>query len=720
MGTQLTNVMGTSTNAFRKLAQSVRNVLELQVSAPPPVDFERIEAIIKLSQHRFIAFDIFDTLVTRSVNPEDVKLLAADRLIRRLAVNTISARGFYRLRRQAEVEVSRRTFDDCHDFEFRFAEVSKWLFDRLVTNAHLGTTLVEAQFCNEMLSCELAVESSVLKVINPMRAAFQVAHDIGKNVILVSDFYLPAQHLLELLKPFGIVVDCNAIFVSCDYRASKRSGRLYDILLAKLGIAPSQVLMLGDNYVSDVQQACAKGLDAVRAVDSKRRTLYKSRATTTVYRASKKAILRETMSQCRASPDPFGSAIAPALLSFVAKLYSEARRRRFRHLFFLSREGETLRRLFETFQNSLGLSGDDRIQTHYLLVSRRSTYVASLNALEEERFEDLALFYPHMSFSDFLRSLSFTDFEIQAFSTELGITTRTPLGFSQEDPIVARLRQSSGFRRAYEARRLSTRSHLLAHIRQFEVSYDDHPLVLVDVGWKGSIQDFLRAALPTEIAIMGLYFGHIDVGQQRENKFGLMLRNTPTPTRYYRTYNENRTVFELVLCADHGSVVGYDARPDGKVDVVLEQWTDERDQTPGALWRQAVLERFQELCTMRNRFVIEASEWDKFAASQFARLVFRPWVREAQALATARHHENFGVFFTRQCASNEHPTFRQRWNFCVSLLRSPKVALSATHWPAYSIYRHTNLIGACAYRGWRHLQDWRRAALGETSPGATP
>jgi hypothetical protein len=325
-----------------------------------------------------------------------------------------------------------------------------------------------------------------------------------------------------------------------------------------------------------------------------------------------------------------------------------------------------------------------------------------------------------MSFGDFLRSLCFPELEIHAFSTELGITTRTPLDLSQEDPIVARLRQSSSFRRAYEARRLSTRSHLLTYIQQFEVSYDDHPLVLVDIGWKGSIQDFLRAALPTEIEIIGLYFGQIDVGQQMENKFGLMLRNSPTPTRYYRTYNENRTIFELALCADHGSVVGYYARPDGKVDAILDEWTDRsHHQTPSALWRQAVLERFQELCSLRNRFVIETSRWDAFAASQFARLVFRPWASEAQALATARHQENFGVFFTTQCASNEHPTFRQRWNFCSSLLRSPKVVLSATHWPAYSIYRHTNLIGACAYRVWRRLQDWRKVAPDEPTPGAT-
>ena len=254
-------------------------------------------------------------------------------------------------------------------------------------------------------------------------------------------------------------------------------------------------------------------------------------------------------------------AIVPSLYLFIERLYSTARRSGLRDLCFLAREGEPLRTMFDIYQDSLGCSDSERIRTHYLLVSRRSCYAPSLRSLENESFEGIFRYYSRMSVRDFLQSLGFRSEQIELLNAEITTNFDDAIDNFRTSDVFNRLRKSSLFRRYYEEHRHAQRAHLQAYINGLGIPFGEHPLVLVDVGWKGSIQDYLRAAIPSEVQIRGYYFGLLNVGQPLDDKTGLVLTNVPHLSPFYRTYSENRTLFELLLCADHGSALRYEGWP---------------------------------------------------------------------------------------------------------------------------------------------------------------
>ncbi len=85
---------------------------------------------------------------------------------------------------------------------------------------------------------------------------------------------------------------------------------------------------------------------------------------------------------------------------------------------------------------------------------------------------------------------------------------------------------------------------------------------IVDVGWKGSIQDNLFYILDQEVAVAGYYVGSLIATERRKNnrKQGLLFDDTPRLSPYFHVYNNNRSLYEMMLGASHGSADGYYTR----------------------------------------------------------------------------------------------------------------------------------------------------------------
>ena len=278
-----------------------------------------------------------------------------------------------------------------------------------------------------------------------------------------------------------------------------------------------------------------------------------------------------------------------------------------------------------------------------------------------------------MSVRDFLQSLGFRSEQIELLNAEITTNFDDAIDNFRTSDVFNRLRRSSLFRRYYEEHRHAQRAHLQAYINGLGIPFGEHPLVLVDVGWKGSIQDYLRAAMPGDVQIRGYYFGLLNVGQPLDDKTGLVLTNVPHLSPFYRTYSENRTLFELLLCADHGSALRYEGGPDGRTNVILDNDADELAYIRNELLplRDDVLAAFREFCLVRNRFCPAQGELEIFAAQAHAGFVFRPWRRNAQLLALAQHRENFGSFATSKYSTHKPLTLRNKWRFWRRLVRSP-------------------------------------------------
>ncbi len=194
----------------------------------------------KLAAYDVISFDVFDTLILRTVAaPEDVfDLVGAD----------LGCPGFRKMRMAAE----------------RTARVSK-------RRASGGSevTLEEIWRVLERMSGIPKEEGEARErtwerrccTANPyLLAVVRLLSRKGKRCIAASDMYLGRADIRALLSSCGYP-DFSEYFISCELGASKHDGGLYDHIRSRLG-AHRKYCHIGDNRLADTQRAREHGFDA--------------------------------------------------------------------------------------------------------------------------------------------------------------------------------------------------------------------------------------------------------------------------------------------------------------------------------------------------------------------------------------------------------------------------------------------------------------------------
>lgn len=187
-----------------------------------------------LSMHPdVVSFDIYDTLITRPfVKPTDLFTYMEEHL---------GMKGFRDARIKAESE-SRRlsdrediTIDDIYD---------------IIPSEYRGLKKTEIQYEREL--------------VVPMRPAVDLLKEMkadGRQIVLVSDMYLPETVIEDCLKRCGIPYD--RLFVSSTYGKTKHIGSLFDIVLEETGVKPDRIVHIGDNRHADVKMPKTRGIASI-------------------------------------------------------------------------------------------------------------------------------------------------------------------------------------------------------------------------------------------------------------------------------------------------------------------------------------------------------------------------------------------------------------------------------------------------------------------------
>ena len=185
-----------------------------------------------IDSHEVISFDIFDTLITRTVLfPRDVFDLMN------------GGEGFKDIRISAEEELYKK-------FESPSLTQIYELISSLKGWSKEEETNVKAR--------EISVEEACLIPRNSVLEMFKYAVNSGKKVYLTSDMYLEKTDLIKILGTVGIS-EGFGLLVSSEFEKTKETGELYDVLLEK---NPGKgVLHIGDNELTDIERAKEKGID---------------------------------------------------------------------------------------------------------------------------------------------------------------------------------------------------------------------------------------------------------------------------------------------------------------------------------------------------------------------------------------------------------------------------------------------------------------------------
>jgi predicted HAD superfamily hydrolase len=369
--------------------------------------------------------------------------------------------------------------------------------------------------------------------------------------------------------------------------------------------------------------------------------------------------------------------LAFGLYLFIERLYKTSLEKGVQDLFFFSREGQPLKEMFDFYQASRGVS--PRIRSHYFRVSRRSTFLMSLGKLSEETFEVLFRQYRHISIVDFLKSLDLDD-HISDFAEELELELND-FTIAREDlpsdGLFQSLIQSSLFSRIYESERLARSFAFEKYLKSFfEKNFLPDVLYVVDVGWKGSIQDnlfnWMQNSQEDKVQIEGFYLGLIAKGGMRpgNNKSGLLFSNIEGTTRGFHIFNENRSLFEIILHADHGSAKRYVLESNGAPKVIEDEYVESKmiySKINPTL--NSVISLFRKIVTVN--FMSPLSEPNLFSLvkKKHARMVFKPFNFEINWMDTVTHLENFGVFEESSFAQSVYDlSFSGRAKFSLNLI----------------------------------------------------
>ena len=186
----------------------------------------------KIDEADIVSFDVFDTLIMRKVLfPRDIFHIIAKRT---------NIPDFYTARIKAETQLHIE-----HNLSLIYDGVA----------AILSLNYTERA---ELMNIEIAVEKEFITIRESVVEAFLYATHRNKKVYLVSDMYLPAELMREILTEKGIEVSLEKTIVSCDYNVSKSNG-LFNVLRAKAG--DGRILHIGDNKTVDIEAAVQYGID---------------------------------------------------------------------------------------------------------------------------------------------------------------------------------------------------------------------------------------------------------------------------------------------------------------------------------------------------------------------------------------------------------------------------------------------------------------------------
>ena len=194
-----------------------------------------------IDSHEVIFFDVFDTLLTRDcANPSDVFLLIEQRF------NEIT------------------TSSPLHDFKQLRQDAEKFCAEKIFA-PNLDEIYSYMPLTNEQKSVLKALEIEIEQSISTKKYTgyilYQYAKKIGKKIVAVSDMYLGATLIGKMLNLNGYSID--SIVVSCDYRAEKFNGKLFQIAIAKEAFGKKDIVHFGDSVLSDIVGAKRAGIECL-------------------------------------------------------------------------------------------------------------------------------------------------------------------------------------------------------------------------------------------------------------------------------------------------------------------------------------------------------------------------------------------------------------------------------------------------------------------------
>lgn len=517
-------------------------------------------------------FDVFDTVLTRSVgSPRGLFWILGNALSKERII-TCSTEAFVAARLRA----------DRHAYA-RLGRDGGVSLD--VITEHLAQALnLDERAMSVIKARELDTEARMLQPVPDGLAAVEDARHAGKRVRFLSDMYLPEGFVREQLQTHGLWVEGDMVLVSGEMKASKQTGRLYDVVARRERVAPGRITHVGNDKRIDVVSARRRGVSAVHLpaanLTDDEAALDAAAApteglATAMAGAARLARLRVHTDDAveAAKRDVATDVIGPLLIAYVLWLLHRAADLGLRSVYFLSRDGQVLFELAKRLQPRLGPEVA-ALDLSYLMASREAWNIAALQGTVSANLPWILSHASESTPRGLLRRLGLCtdDPAVGKMLIELGIDERAA---DQELSAAARGRLHDGLnspRMAPILQRAADHQRELVTAAFAQAGVFDGRAGFVDVVARGTQQ---RAAMRIASAVGAEPPVGLMAGIQRDDSMPPAVRGR----MHAWLYDDNAglgfpghlpvdILFVAACAADHGTLLGY-TRNDGAVVPVL-------------------------------------------------------------------------------------------------------------------------------------------------------
>ena len=214
-------------------------------------ELEKLKLAICDKNIKYVSFDIFDTLIKRPFfTPKDLFILLNKYF--REYTNGASGMDFSKLRVYCE-NLARENIETEKCQEITLDEIYTTIGNEYGIDKNVLEKLKNKEIEYEIRFCERR---------NTGYELYSLALAMGKKVIFTSDMYLGKDVIGRILEKNGYINN-EKLYLSSEYKLTKARGDLFEYVLKDLEINPNEILHIGDNYYSDVENPRKLKLNAM-------------------------------------------------------------------------------------------------------------------------------------------------------------------------------------------------------------------------------------------------------------------------------------------------------------------------------------------------------------------------------------------------------------------------------------------------------------------------
>jgi FMN phosphatase YigB (HAD superfamily) len=543
------------------------------------MEFDPCILFQEIALSELVSFDVFDTALQRKLaRPTDLFVAMEAKASDKINQKTPS---FFQDRLDAEASAKSRarltrrqiTLENIYE-EFRLLR---------------GLSASQSEMLQQL---EISMEKEFIYAHPLILKLYLHALSLNKNVIFLTDMYLPSDCLKVILESQGYI-DAK-VFVSAEMGGNKASGKLYGIVQNKLQTSSSRCLHFGDNFYADYFRARLNGWRAVWTIGYNRRpdsefvrpsapiqdnSISRSIAIGLGRKSATSRAFCDISNDITANFwDEFGyDVVGPIYFNFLHWLCRQAHQDDIQRLLFCARDGFPLLRGLDILKKVWSVP----LEATYLFASRRLINVAGIRELNSETLDFLLMPNPGLTVRDFVLRLNLDPAAHRTRLLELGFEsldvpiTHDYFGrFLKPIYKIWLIQWLKAVQIEFFAEVAQGRLRLHDYFQEMKIERSD--TALVDIGWKGTVVQAVHNSVREhnpKFKLKGYFFGTFAAAEslmRSGGQFQSFFMHLGRPSQRQHMIAANEGLLELLFSAPHGSIIGIQPTAKGTMPIYAE------------------------------------------------------------------------------------------------------------------------------------------------------